>query len=89
MSTCPKSQDNNLNILRMERAFKMKYKVFFIIFEGLSLKQINFFFERWEPDFNLSFAITQSLGPKKDRLSVPLYMLLTGGPEKDDAWQSF
>ena len=67
----------------------MKQNAFFIIFEGLSLKQINFFFERWESDFNLSFAITQSLGPKKDRLSVPLYMLLTGGPEKDDAWQSF
>ena len=82
-------QDKNVNILRTKRACKMKQNAFFIIFEGLSLKQINFFFERWESDFNLSFAITQSLGPKKDRLSVPLYMLLTGGPEKDDAWQSF
>ena len=37
----------------MERAFKMKYKVFFIIFEGLSLKQINFFFEDKSPTLRL------------------------------------
>ena len=36
----PKCQDKNLNILRMGRAFKMKRKVFLIIFEGLSLSQI-------------------------------------------------
>ena len=36
----PKCQDKNLNILRMGRAFKMKRKVFLIIFEGLSLNQI-------------------------------------------------
>ena len=39
-STCPKGQDKNFNIFRTKRAFKMKLKVFFIIFEGLSLKQI-------------------------------------------------
>ena len=38
--TCTKSQCKNLNILRKKRAFKMKSKAFFIIFEGLSLKQI-------------------------------------------------
>ena len=43
-STFPKSQDKNLNILRMKRAFKMKYKLFFITFEGLSLKQKKGFF---------------------------------------------
>ena len=36
----PKSQNKSLNILRIERAFKMKKKAFFIIYEGLSLKQI-------------------------------------------------
>ena len=32
------SQEKNLNILRTKRAFKIKQKVFFIIFKGLSLK---------------------------------------------------
>ena len=49
----PKSQDKNLSILRMKRAFKMKWKAFFNISETLSLKQKQkIFFERWEPDFN-------------------------------------
>ena len=43
--------DKNLNILRSKRAFKMKEKAFFIIFKGLSLKEINFF-GRWEFVFN-------------------------------------
>ena len=34
-----KNHDKNLNILRRKRAFKMKY-AFFIIFKGLSMKQI-------------------------------------------------
>ena len=38
--TWPKCRDKNLNILRMERAFKMKWKAFFIIFKGLSINQI-------------------------------------------------
>ena len=37
-SVWPESQDKNLNILRTKRAFKMKS--FFIIFKGLSIKQI-------------------------------------------------
>ena len=40
---CPKSQDKYLNNLRMKRAFRMKLKAFFIIFEGLLLKPIYFF----------------------------------------------
>ena len=48
----PKSQDKILNILRTKRAFTMKQKAFFIIFEGLSLKQIKkIFFGRWESNF--------------------------------------
>ena len=35
-----KVNTKNLNILRTKRAFKIKQKAFFIIFEGLSLKQI-------------------------------------------------
>ena len=30
-----------LNILRTKRAFKMKYKTFFIIFKALSMKETN------------------------------------------------
>ena len=40
----PKKQDKKLNILRTKRAFKMKQKAFFVIFEGLSLKQITKYF---------------------------------------------
>ena len=39
-STLPKSQGKNLNILRTERAFEIKQKPFFIIFERLSLEQL-------------------------------------------------
>ena len=35
-----KSQDKRLNILRTKRAYEMKQKVFFIIFKGLSYKQV-------------------------------------------------
>ena len=42
----PKSQHKNQNILITKRAFKMKWKAFYIIFKGISLKWI-----RWEPDF--------------------------------------
>ena len=45
---------NNLNVLKTKSAFKMKWKVFFIIFEGVSLKQIiKTFFGRWESDFKV------------------------------------
>ena len=49
------------NILRIKSAFKMKYKVFLIIFEGLSLKQIKSnFFEDESPTLNnCLFPITQ------------------------------
>ena len=37
----------------MKRAFKVKQKAFFIIFKGLSMKQITeIFLGRCEPDFN-------------------------------------
>ena len=38
----------NLNVLRMKEAFKMKYKVFFITFKGLLLKQKKKFFLQGE-----------------------------------------
>ena len=43
-SVCSKFQDKDLNILRAKRSFKMKKNIF-IIFEGLSLKQIKNFLE--------------------------------------------
>ena len=42
--TWHKSQDKNLIILRTKRAFKMKWKSFFIIFKGFSMKQITHLF---------------------------------------------
>ena len=38
-STWPKSQNKNLN-MKTKRAFKVKWKAFFIIFKGLLLEQI-------------------------------------------------
>ena len=38
-STWPKSQNKNLN-MKTKRAFKVKWKAFFIIFKGLLLQQI-------------------------------------------------
>ena len=47
-------KDKNLNILRTQRAFKMKQKAFFTIFKGLSLKQIKqFFLESESPTLSL------------------------------------
>ena len=51
----PISQDKKFkkfNILRTKKAFKMRYKRFFIIFKGLQLKQIKNVFGRREFDFN-------------------------------------
>ena len=39
--------------------------------------------------FNSVGIITQILGPKNDRLSVPLYALLIGGIEKCEVWRSW
>ena len=44
-----KCQDKNLNILRTNRAFKIKQNAFFIVFEALSLKTIFFFSEGESP----------------------------------------
>ena len=44
-----KCQDKNLNILRTNRAFKIKQNAFFIVFEALSLKKIFFFSEGESP----------------------------------------
>ena len=41
LPTWSKSPDKNLYILRTKRAFKMKWKAFFIICKGLSLNQIS------------------------------------------------
>ena len=54
-STWSKSQHKNLIILRTKRAFMVKLKAFFIIFNGLSLKRTKHFFGRWGPDFKTSF----------------------------------
>ena len=63
-SAWPKSQDKNLNILRTKIAFKIKYKTFFIIFEGLSLKQIIIFFGRWESHFKILINKVHNLSQK-------------------------
>ena len=54
-STWTKNQDKNVHILRTKRAFKMKYKPFFISFEELSLKEmIKKFFGGWVSDFKFN-----------------------------------
>ena len=58
-STWPKSHDKNLNILRTKRAFKVKWKAFFIIFKGLSLKLIKIIFlEGKSPNLMLTNILT-------------------------------
>ena len=48
----PKKSRQKYKNLENDRGFKMKQKVFFIIFEGLLLKQIiKSFFGRWDSDF--------------------------------------
>ena len=50
-----KSEVKHRNILRTKRALKIKYKMFFIIFKGLSLKQIKqFSWEGKSPTLNVS-----------------------------------
>ena len=39
--------------------------------------------------FNSVGTIPQIIGPKNDRLSVPLYTLVTGGTEKCEVWRSW
>ena len=47
-----KARDKYLNIFRTERAFKMKQKALFIIFKGLTLKQVKSpFLKKGESDF--------------------------------------
>ena len=50
----PKSHEKNLNILKTKRAFKMKWKAFFMIFKGLSIKYIAHFLERESPTLKVS-----------------------------------
>ena len=45
-STWQKSQDKNLNIVKAKRVFKKKWKAFFTIFKGLSLKQVKQYFRK-------------------------------------------
>ena len=42
--TWPQNANKNFNILRMERPIKMKYKAFFIIFEGFEINKMTLFF---------------------------------------------
>ena len=59
--TWPKSQDKNVNILRMKRTLKAKQKAFFIVFNGLSLKKNKIFLESESP--TLTGTIAQILTP--------------------------
>ena len=53
--TWTKTRDKNLNIFRTKRAFKMKQKPFFIIFNELSIEQANNtdFFGKGGSDVNI------------------------------------
>ena len=69
-----KEKTKTLNILRTKRAFKIKWIAFFIIFEALSLRQIEKN-GRWEPDFNRKSFATIKFYVKEHRceLLIKLY----------------
>ena len=50
----------------------------------VDLKAVKFF-----TSFNYAGTLSQITGPKNDRLSIPLYTVLTGGTGKCDLWRSF
>ena len=63
----------NVNILRMKRAFKMKWKALFIIFKGFSLNQTPpNFLECYSPTFKSSYHQIPSLVEDKKLLDLKL-----------------
>ena len=71
-STSPKSHDKNLNISRTKRAFKMRQKVFFTIFKGLSLKQIKTIFLK---DESPTLRVLKLLRTKYEKWKIDLPIL--------------
>ena len=71
-SASPKSHDKNLNISRTKRAFKMRQKVFFIIFKGLSLKQIKTIFLK---DESPTLRVLKLLRTKYEKWKIDLPIL--------------
>ena len=58
-STCRKSQDRNLNILRTKRAFKMKQKTFFHQFGRAIIEANKKNFGTWESDFKMFIVVDE------------------------------
>ena len=54
-SIWPKSQNKSLNILRIERASKMKKSIFHNLWRTFIEANKTDFFGRWEPDFKVCF----------------------------------
>ena len=52
----PKKSRQKVKYLENEKSIWDEKKAFFIIFEGLSLKQIKNFFGGWESEFNYFWA---------------------------------
>ena len=76
--------------LETKSAFKMKWKGFFMIFQGLSLKQPKkIFFERWESDLkSLSFFKTKLQSCTKYLRKILLFMGNSALEEKFDFYFS-
>ena len=73
--TWPKSRDKNLNILRTKWAFKMKKNAFFIIFKGLSVKQITqIVLEGESPTLSLDRYIVKCVIGSNGESSVPFFL---------------
>ena len=67
-----KMSRQKLNILRTKRRFKMKSKAFFIIFEGLSLKQTKKnFLEDESPTLIIIIAYTGSIKKRSLTIAFP------------------
>ena len=52
----PKKSRQKVKYVENEKSIWDEKKAFFIIFEGLSLKQIKIFFGGWESEFNYFWA---------------------------------
>ena len=59
--TNKRSQEKNINISWTKKAFKMKWKVLFIIFERFHWSKQKHFFQRWESHFDLNYFLGKSL----------------------------
>ena len=76
----PKKSRQKFKYLENEKAFNMKEKAFFIIFEGLSLKQIKKIMEGESPNLIFYIAIKTSYYCLKDHYKFKLFLVIVPYP---------